>query len=384
MATTESRIPLRRPAVWCNFVEVARKMKAARPLLHFALTIGAVFPLHGAEPLSRIAFGSCANQHRPQPVWDAINRLEPQLFIFAGDNVYADSADPAELGESYDDLAAEPGFARLRESCPVIGTWDDHDFGKNDAGAEWEGKQAAKHAFMEFFRTPENSPLRKRGGVYDAQIFGPEGKRVQVILLDTRWFRGPLKRMTKEELKAARAESGKSAGRYLADEDSDSTMLGGEQWAWLAGELCKPAELRLLVSSIQVVALDHGWEKWGNLPEERKKLLDLIRDHATNVVILSGDRHSADISLLPPETDGGPFYPLYDITSSGLNQTGLSAEPNRFRVGGDSVYSEPNFGWIEIDWEQEDPSIALQIRDVDGEVVREVETTLNGLKPCGL
>ena len=340
--------------------------------------------LRADEPLSRIAFGSCANERRPQPIWEAINELKPQLFIFTGDNIYADTADPAKLRKSYGELADIPGFAELRETCPVIGTWDDHDYGKNDAGVEFEGKEAAKEAFMEFFQTPEDSPLRKRGGVYDAKIYGPEGKRVQVILLDTRWFRGPLRKMTKDELRAARAESGKSVGRYLPDEESDSTILGEEQWSWLAGELKKPAELRLLVSSIQVLALDHGWEKWGNLPKERKKLLDLIRDTATNVVILSGDRHSSDISLLPPETDGGPFYPLYDVTSSGLNQTGLPDEPNRFRVAGDAVYNQPNFGWIDIDWSAEDPAIKLEIRDLDGRVVREVQTTLNGLKPCQL
>jgi alkaline phosphatase D len=348
------------------------------------LALAMAAPLAAEDPLSRIAFGSCANESRPQPIWEAINELKPQLFIFTGDNVYADTADPVKLAKSYEQLAAIPGFAALRESTPVIGTWDDHDYGKNDAGAEFEGKQAAKDAFMEFFGTPEDSPLRKRGGVYDAKIYGPEGQRVQVILLDTRWFRGPLRKMSKEELKAARAESGKKVGRYLPDEDSDSTVLGEEQWAWLEEQLKKPAELRLLVSSIQVLALDHGWEKWGNLPRERKRLLDLIRDTATNVIILSGDRHSSDISMLPPETDGGPFYPIYDITSSGLNQTGLPDEPNRFRVAGDSVYNQPNFGWIDIDWSQEDPTIKLEIRDLEGKVVREVQTTLNGLKPCQL
>jgi alkaline phosphatase D len=359
-------------------------MMNARHIFCATLFAGMISCPAAEEPLSRIAFGSCANESRPQPVWEAINELKPQLFIFTGDNIYADTADPVKLRNSYEQLAAIPGFSALRETCPVIGTWDDHDYGKNDAGEEFEGKQAAKDAFMKFFDTPEDSPLRERGGIYDAKIYGPEGKRVQVILLDTRWFRGPLRKLTKDELKAARAESGKKVGRYLPDEESDSSMLGEEQWAWLAEQLKKPAELRLLVSSIQVLALDHGWEKWGNLPKERKKLLDLIRDTATNVIILSGDRHSSDISLLPPETDGGPFYPLYDITSSGLNQTGLADEPNRFRVAGDSVYNQPNFGWIDINWNEEDPAIKLEIRDLDGKIVREVQTTLNSLKPCQL
>ncbi|MFM7374486.1 MAG: alkaline phosphatase D family protein, partial [Chthoniobacterales bacterium] len=279
-------------------------------------------------------------------------------------------------------LAEIPGVAELRESTPIVATWDDHDYGKNDVGAEWEGKEASKEAFMEFFETPADSPLRKRGGVYDAKIFGPEGKRVQVILLDTRWFRGPLRKMTKDEVKEDRAKTKKKVGRYLPDENSDSSMLGEEQWEWLAAELKKPAELRLLVSSIQVIPNEHGWEKWGNLPRERKKLLDVIRDNATNVIILSGDRHLSEISLLPPETDGGPFYPLDEVTSSGLNQTGLPEEDNRFRVEDTEIFNQPNFGLIEVDWEQEDPSITLEIRDDRGKVVREVKTTLNTLKPC--
>lgn len=352
--------------------------------LPFALLLSAAAALHAEEPLARIAFGSCANEHKPQPVWEAINDLKPQLFIFMGDNVYADSADPAKLKASYDGLAAIQEFAKLRKSTPILATWDDHDYGRNDVGAEWEGKEASKEAFMEFFETPPDSPLRKRGGIYDAKIFGPEGKRVQVIMLDTRWFRGPIQKMTKEEVKEARAKSGKKVGRYLPDERSDSSILGDEQWKWLAGELKKPAELRLLITSIQTIPNEHGWEKWGNLPKERKKLLDTIRDNATGVILLSGDRHLSEISLLPPETDGGPLYPLYEVTSSGLNQTGLPEEDNRFRLEGTDIFNQPNFGLIEIDWSAEDPAIALQIRDEGGKVVLEAKTTLNALKPCPL
>jgi alkaline phosphatase D len=360
-------------------------MMNARHIFCAALLAGTISCPATEEPLSRIAFGSCANESRPQPVWEAINKLKPQLFIFTGDNVYADTADPVKLRNSYEQLAAIPGFSALRETCPVIGTWDDHDYGKNDAGEEFEGKQAAKDAFMKFFDTPEDSPLRKRGGVYDARIFGPEGKRVQVILLDTRWFRGPLERMPKEEWKALRKAKGKWHGPYLPAADSDSTMLGSKQWEWLAAELKKPADLRLIVSGIQVVPIDHGWEKWGNLPKERRRLFELIRDSAaTGVVFLTGDRHTADISMLPHETDGSPAYPLYDVTSSGLNQNGFSKETNRYRAEKEKPFGKPNFGLIEIDWSQEDPSISMQIRDAKGKVVRKAETTLGQLKRCSL
>jgi phosphodiesterase/alkaline phosphatase D-like protein len=121
-------------------------MMNARQIFCAALLAGTISCPAAEEPLSRIAFGSCANEHRPQPVWQAINELKPQLFIFTGDNVYADTADPAKLQESYELLAAEPEFAKLRAGTPILATWDDHDYGKNDAGEEFEGKQAAAEA----------------------------------------------------------------------------------------------------------------------------------------------------------------------------------------------------------------------------------------------
>src|SRR5437868_6122617 len=85
-----------------------------------------------------------------------------------------------------------PGSA-LRSACPVLAVWDDHDYGKNDAGADFPQKDDSKKQFLTFFGEPTGSPRWLRPGVYDAKIFGPEGKRVQVILLDGRYNRSPLK-----------------------------------------------------------------------------------------------------------------------------------------------------------------------------------------------
>jgi alkaline phosphatase D len=346
--------------------------------LSLVLILLAAHALAGDTAPSRIAFGSCANENRAQPIWDTINKLDPQLFILTGDNVYADSADPAILRASYDKFGAIPGFAKLRASCPLLAPWDDHDYGANDAGVEWEGKGAAKEAFMAFYGTPPESPMRDRGGVYDAHVFGPEGKRLQVILLDTRWFRGPLKKLSKEEAKVREEKTG-VRGPYLPDPESDSSMLGDEQWKWLEEQLKVPAEVRLIVSSVQAIADHHGFEKWGNLPRERQRLLKLIRDNAKGVIVLSGDRHTADISKLPPNSEDGPPYPLFDLTASALNQGGSSREENRYRVGTADPFGQPNFGWITIDWEQKDPAISLEIRDADGQVVREARTTVGEL-----
>jgi alkaline phosphatase D len=166
----------------------------------------------------------------------------------------------------------------------VLATWDDHDYGANDAGAEYPKKRESQQVFLDFFGVPKDHPRRKQEGVYNAHVFGPPGKRVQVILLDGRYFRSPLKKGYQP------GEPGEGRrGKYSPNTDPDATMLGEAQWRWLAEQLKVPAEVRLIGSGIQVVADEHGSETWGNFPNERRRLFRLIRDSkASGVVLLSG------------------------------------------------------------------------------------------------
>ena len=210
--------------------------------------------------VSRIAFGSCADQERPQPIWGPIVASKPDLFLFLGDTIYADTEDMEVMKAKYDKLAALPGYRKLLAACPVLGTWDDHDYGANDAGAEYPKKKESQQLFLDFFGAAKDDPRRKQEGVYDARIFGPTGKRVQVILLDTRYHRSKLK---------VDKNRPRSQGQYVANDDPKATFLGETQWKWLEEQLKKPAEVRLVCSGIQVVAEDHGFEKWMNMPREQ-------------------------------------------------------------------------------------------------------------------
>jgi alkaline phosphatase D len=318
------------------------------------------------QPLRRIAFGSCAHQDRPQPIWDAVVASKPDLFLFIGDTVYADTTDMDVMRAKYAKLAALPGWQKLWRTCPVFATWDDHDYGANDAGAEYPKKVESQKVFLEFFREPKDSPRWRRPGVYHARVFGPPGNQVQVILLDTRYFRSPLKKRPRSNL-------------YDPNPDPAATFLGAEQWKWLGEQLKVPARVRLIASSIQVIAEDHGFEKWMNFPHERQRLFDLIRDtQAGGVLFLSGDRHLAELS----QTDDGAGYPLFDLTSSGLNQADKRwrrVEVNRHRVA--TMPYGDNFGLVAIDWDRDDPRVSLQIRDVDGDVTIQQKIPLSLLQP---
>jgi len=334
------------------------KRRTLAQLMAAAALAPASLAAQGRPPLSRIAFGSCADQARPQPIWDAILAYRPELFIFAGDNVYGDfnTADATNLKRAYEMAESIAGYGKLRDSVAHLAVWDDHDYGVNDGGGDFPHKGVSKELFLKFWNVPETDVRRTRDGIYDSRIIGPPGMRVQVILLDLRWFRSPLK------ITDRRGAPGKE--RYLPDPDPAKTMLGPVQWEWLAKELRRPAEVRLIVSSTQVLAEGHGWERWGNMPLERQKLLDTIRDSgAKGVVLLSGDRH---VGALYRETPRG-HYPLYELTSSGLNMVYWAAkEPGPNRVG--ALYAAANFGVVDIDWWEQ--TLTLALRDEGGNTRR--------------
>ena len=324
-------------------------------------------PLDVSKPLSRIVFASCAHQNEDQSMWTEVAGEAPDLTLFIGDNVYGDvrSGDPAlpELKAAYMRLAKSAPFAALRAAAPMLTVWDDHDYGLNDAGAEFEHREAAQALFNYVWATPENDPRRAREGVYNAWTIGEDGKRVQIILLDTRFFRSAL---TPTDERGARG-----AERYVPSEDPDQAMLGDAQWAWLEEELKKPADLRLLVSSIQVLAEGHGWEAWRTMPRERQRLYDLIeRTGAEKLIVLSGDRHAAALYA----RDDVIGYPLLEATSSSVNlpQSAWRAEsgetyvePGPHRTS-DMIY-DANYGVIDVDWDA--GSVRLAIKGAAGEVL---------------
>ena len=332
-------------------------------------------PLPTADTtLLSIAFGSCNTSEREIPILETIASEDHDLFMYIGDNVYGDArsmdATLPELREAYHQLADRPEFQALRAAFPMLATWDDHDYGMNDMGVEFPFKGFAETLFLDFWRAAADDARRERPGIYDAWTFGPEGRRTQIIMLDTRYFRTGLT-PTDE-----RGAPGKE--RYLPSADPDQSMLGEDQWAWLEEQLSQPADLRLLVSSIQVHADGHGWEAWRTMPLERRRLYDLIGSTGANgVVLVSGDRHSSGLYV---RDDVAP-YPLYEITSSSLNMSFAdeNTEPGPHRIG--EMYAPENFGVVAINWEGGE--LALQIKDRDGAVVRDQRVPLAAIGVAG-
>ncbi|WP_164084660.1 alkaline phosphatase D family protein [Alteromonas flava] len=339
------------------------------------------------DAINSIAIGSCAKEREPQPIWETIGRASPDLFLFIGDNQYADVhvdqwgqrishpvRDPKRFTEAYQTLASKPAFADFRSQVPIMATWDDHDYGMNDGGKEYPLKSLSQQAFLDFFGFADNDPIRKQAGIYHSRVFGEPGKRVQVIMLDTRYHRDPLLRKENSN------EEG--LGPYKPTSDATLTLLGETQWQWLEEQLLKPAEIRLLISSIQVVAHEHGWETWGNMPHERERLYQLISStNASGVVIISGDRHLTEVSVDKGQLGDKPPYPLWDFTVSGMTDAYKPVdELNSFRVS--SVHRQSHFGKLDIAWQEplENTRITLRALDAKGANLYEQEVLLGQLR----
>jgi alkaline phosphatase D len=334
------------------------------PLKFFTTTIASILLGITIEaeqkPVETIAFGSCLKQTRPQPIWNSVLAKQPDVFLLLGDNIYGDTRDMQKLKDKWDVFSSVPGFKKLRQNSRVLAIWDDHDYGENDAGKEFPKKAESQNIFLDFLSEPANSLRRKTPGIYDSLIVGPPGKRVQFILLDTRYFRTSLKRSKVRE-------SGK--GPYAPNDSTEAEILGRDQWVWLEKTLREKAELRIIASSIQVVSTTHGWETWGNFPQERKRLLTMLKkQNIKGTIIVSGDRHSSEISKL----QGVLSYPLFDITSSAMNQKQRPQfEKNVHRVG--ERFFDENFGLLKIQWLPNGPKVHASIQDINGEPVIEYD-----------
>ena len=204
----------------------------------------------------KIAFGSCNKQDKPQPLWDDISATNPDYFLFLGDNIYGDTEDMELLEQKYALQNRNEPYRKLKNNVQMIGIWDDHDYGANDAGAEYPKKEESQQLFLNFFNRAEDHPTRKREGIYSSHLINWKGQRIKLLMLDTRYHRGELKKVNRAYIK-----------------NDNGTILGNAQWKWLEEELSSDSiDLFIIGSSIQVISKDHAYEKWANFPAEKRKI----------------------------------------------------------------------------------------------------------------
>ena len=329
------------------------------PLLFLFLFTGAGCK-RSEHPDLVIAFGSCSNQRVENKMWSPILANQPELFVWGGDIVYSDTEDMERMRKAYDEFKKDSAYSQFAKETKITGTWDDHDYGLNDGGAEWKHKDSVQQILLDFLDVGNDDPRRTRKGVYHKQVIQVGDKTVKILLLDTRYYRSGL---TKDP-------SGQK--RYVPNPYGEGTMLGEEQWSWLDQELSDSStDFNLIVSSIQFLSGEHGFETWANMPHEVDRMISLIRKHKPRgVIFLTGDRHIAEISRM--DVKKLP-YPLIDFTSSGMTHSyeSFSGEPNRYRAT--EVVSAKNFGLLKF--HMKEGRVDLEIRGENNEILESLSQT---------
>lgn len=289
--------------------------------------------LESITDLRRIAFGSCNKQNFKQDLWKELILAAPDLFIWGGDNVYADTEKPDELRVAYDIQDAVPEYKSFKAATPIIGNWDDHDYGQNDGNGHYKHKKESQRHFLDFLDVPADSPRRSQDGVYTSYTFGTNERKIKIILLDNRYFK---------------------------DLEKSAPLLGEAQWSWLEAELnSSDASLHFINSSLSILSPSTPRsEEWGDYPKEVRRLKNLLKEYKVKApIFLTGDKHFASIL----DRDG-----FLEFISSGMTHN--TRVP--FRVYVYARFPKPifehNFGLIDIEWEGTSPEVTLTSRTAKG------------------
>ncbi len=309
-------------------------------------------PIDSIKDVDVIAFGSCNHQSLPQEMWLNMMDYKPDLFVFLGDNIYGDCKMVDCIQNNYNKQLRKTYFLDFMEKVPIIGTWDDHEYGTDNSGIENPIKKESQKLFLDFIGEPLNSPRRIQEGIYTSYTFGKEGKKVKIILLDERYFR---------------EKPGETAD-----------MLGELQWKWFENELNNSdAQINLIGSSSQFLVSGKTSDRWEQYPKSQKRMYDLIKASKTQgVIFLSGDIHCAEMMQ---NTSTELNYPLYEFTSSGLTHAHWSPKINKNKYKIQKPFCGLNYGLITVNWNNP-IVIKVEIKDIQNFTVQEKTLYLDDLK----
>ena len=333
-------------------------MKIIHFLFLFVLSVNS----YSNQEILTLGFGSCLHQDRSMAILKTIEKKELDLFMFIGDNVYGDQED-GELDKLIRTYKQQ--YNNLENFLKNVSTefiWDDHDFGLNDGGSDYRYKDRAKELFLETWKIPSQDPRRLRDGLYFDKMIEKNGLKVHLIFLDNRTFKSEWK-LTDEFNKEGKE-------RYVKDFDPDKTLLGKKQWQWLKDKLNEDSNIKIILSSLQILSLGHGWESWDKLPLERERLFNLIDEsNVSNLFILSGDRHRGGFYSFKTDDNND----IYEFTSSSLNLPipFNTEEKGPLRIG--STYRKANFGVVRIF----EDKVVMELTSNKGKVVNSLNVEIN-------
>lgn len=281
----------------------------------------------------KIAFVSSIEAQGDLSLWGTIREKNPDLIVIVGNSMNYSNFDNKLSQAPFKKLEESADFQYLKKQIPIVATWSDLDYGLRGGDSTYPLKNEAKEKFLEYWSYI--LPHQKAGteGIEHALMFGQGDSKLQVILLDTRFY----------------------ADEWLSDRGNQSlsknwnpraTLLGSKQWKWLAEQLDEPAKYRLIISPLPLGFKSGEKERWALLPYERQKFFDTVRNSGSaNYIIVSAGEGLGNVSKVKLKN----FPSLYDFSVGSFNGalTRTSADSNLDQ----EVIHENHFGWLELNAE---------------------------------
>lgn len=264
-------------------IKIARILLIIKLLIQYSLTYYIPQGYNNNLTLSNFTFGSCFGGFLATR-YDAfkhITKMNPSLFVWTGDVTYVDlpkvsfinhfiSTDDFDIERAYlmyNNTYYDEYYKDFRKNFPIIGIWDDHDFGVNNGNGKFKSKEDSKDIFLNFLEEPKDSVRRTSGKSIDSSYsFGSGHMSYKIILIDVRYNKDP---------------------GYIWDQE----MISNEQWIWLENELKTNETFTFIVSGTQYLPVNRFiTECW--YTKSREKLFNLIgKLQKSGVILISGDVH---------------------------------------------------------------------------------------------
>ncbi len=224
----------------------------------------------------------------------------------------------------YSHYRLDPQLRGVHQQYPFITTWDDHETANNSwvGGAEnhtpgtegdWLVRKAnGKQAYFEWLPvrySPVDSFRLYRKFNY--------GNLADLLVLDTRL-------------------EGRDEQDGTANQDSNRTILGHDQYNWLVGKLndttsqWKVVAQQVMMAPLGFGSLTFNEDQWDGYPQERLKLFNnILSNNIRNFVVLTGDIHTswANELKLSGLNSAGVEYVVTSVTTANADVVGIPINP---------------------------------------------------------
>lgn len=246
----------------------------------------------------RIALLSCMNADKSArtKMWASVQAADPDYIFLMGDNVYGDSIfsnSPDTLWSKYVGGRQAIPFYQWKNLKPVIATWDDHDFGKNDADGTYKYKDNSLAVFKAFYGQ-EALDTVLIPGPGNSNYFRAFNQNF--LFLDSRFYRN----LSHNGIKG---------------------FLGDLQLAWLSEVMQRAnGEPTWIIegSPFYGRAKKRNTSYQSSAPEEMSLFLKEVSSWNSPALFIAGDLHYSEISQIPKEALG---YNTCEFISSSLHSS---------------------------------------------------------------